>query len=122
MSDTLPAGLVITNPCGLSGTCNGTYTAACSSSSISLVGATLAPNASCFVTVNSIMGTTVGVKDNVTSAVTSTEGGSGSTAMASITVETPAPPTISKTFAAPSIPLKAPTTSTSSTPNPNPAD
>src|SRR6266496_3177662 len=108
MSDTLPAGLVITNPCGLSGSCNGTFTAACSSSSISLVGATLAPNASCFVTVNSIMGTT-------------TQGGSGSAAMASITVETPAPPTIEKAFGAPSIPLDGATTLTFTLSNPNPA-
>ena len=122
MSDTLPAGLVITNPCGLSGTCNGTFTAACSSSSISLVGATLAPNASCFVTVNSIMGTTVGVKDNVTSAVTSTEGGSGSAAMASIGVGATPTPTSTPTSTPTNTPTPTPTNTATSTPTGTPTN
>ena len=122
MSDTLPAGLVITNPCGLTGSCNGTFTAACGSSSISLVGTTLAPNASCFVAVNSIMGTTVGVKDNVTSAVTSTEGGSGSAAMASIGVGATPTPTSTPTSTPTNTPTLTPTNTATSTPTGTPTN
>jgi hypothetical protein len=86
-SDTLPSGLVVATPNGLSGSCGGgTITATAGTSSISLSGATLGASASCFFSV-SVTGTTIGTKTNVTSLISSNEGGSGSLAIASITVQ-----------------------------------
>jgi arabinogalactan endo-1,4-beta-galactosidase len=63
---------------------------------VSLSAATLAASASCNFAVN-VSGTSTGVKNNVTSAVTSTEGGSGGTASATLNVASPSqqppPPT-----------------------------
>src|SRR5579872_266732 len=88
-SNTLPAGLIVATPNGVTGSCGGgTITAAAASNSISLSGASLtsvAPSNSCTFSVN-VTGTTAGVKSEVTGAVTSNEGGAGSTASASITV------------------------------------
>ena len=107
-SDTLPAGLVVATPNGLTGSCGaGTITATAGSSSISLSGATLPVGASCTFSVD-VTGTTAGVKNNLSGRVTSTNGGSGGTAAASITVV--APPTISKAFGTPQIPLNTSTT------------
>jgi arabinogalactan endo-1,4-beta-galactosidase len=88
-TDPLPAGLTVASPNGLTGTCGGgTITAAAGSISVSLSGATLAGGVSCTFAVN-VMGTTAGAQNNVTSAVTSTEAGTGGTAAAQITVVGP---------------------------------
>jgi hypothetical protein len=85
-TDTLPAGLVVSTPNGLTGTCGGgTITATAGSGAVSLAGAALAATASCTFSVN-VTGTTAGVKNNVTGAVTSVEGGTGGTAPANVTV------------------------------------
>ncbi len=85
-TDSLPTGLTVATPNGLTGTCgNGPITAAAGSSSISLSGTTLAGAAACTFAVN-VVGTTAGAQNNVTSPVTSTEAGSGNTASAHITV------------------------------------
>jgi uncharacterized repeat protein (TIGR01451 family) len=86
-TDTLPAGLVVATPNGLSATCGGTLTALAGSSAIDLSGASLAPGASCTVIVN-VTGTTVGTKTNAVQA-TSLEGGTSTIATASISVLTP---------------------------------
>src|SRR5205085_10134255 len=70
------------------------------SGSISLSGGTLtaspAAGSSCTFSVN-VTGTSAGVKNNTTGAISSTEGGTGATSnTASLTVV--APPTISKAF------------------------
>ena len=84
--DNLPSGLVIATPNGQSGSCGGgTISATAGGTSVSLSGATLAANSSCNFSVN-VKGTTAGLKHNITSAVTSTEGGNGGTASADITV------------------------------------
>ena len=95
-SDTLPAGLVISTPNGLSGTCgSGTITAVQGTNAITLSGGTVAQNASCMFSIN-VTGIAAGTQNNVTGTVTSTEGGTGSTATASIDVV--APPSIAKAF------------------------
>ena len=114
-TDNLPAGLVVASSPNLSNTCGGTATAIGGSSSVSLSGATLIPGASCTVSVN-VTGTTAGVKNNSVQA-TSTNGGTGNTSNASITVV--APPTIAKAFGAVSIPLNGSTSLSFTITNPN---
>ena len=62
---------------------------------ISLTGATLAASTSCTFSVN-VTGIAAGIQNNTTGNVTSTEGGTGGTASASINVV--APPSIAKVF------------------------
>ena len=94
-TDTLPGGLVVSTPNGLSGSCGGgTIIATAGSNNISLTGATLATSASCTFLVN-VTGIAGGV-DNNSVTVSSTNGGTGNTSSASITVVLP--PTITKNF------------------------
>ena len=88
-NDNLPAGQVVGTPNGLTGSCGGgVITAIAGSNSVSLSGATLGASTSCTFAVN-ITGTTTGTLNNRTSAVTSTEAGSGGTASASLIVAGP---------------------------------
>src|SRR5579864_4358301 len=114
-TDSLPSGLVVATPNDLNTTCSGTATAVAGSSSVSFSGASLAPGASCTVSVN-VQGTTAGVKNNSVQ-VSSTNGGTGNTSNASITVV--APPTITKAFGAASIPLNGSTSLSFTITNPN---
>jgi arabinogalactan endo-1,4-beta-galactosidase len=85
-TDTLPSGLAVATPNGLTSTCGGgTITAAAGSNGVSLSGASLTAGASCRFAVN-VAGTVAGAQENVTSAVTSTEAGNGRAASAQITV------------------------------------
>jgi arabinogalactan endo-1,4-beta-galactosidase len=85
-TDALPSGLVVSTPNGLTGTCGGgTVTGTAGSTSVRLTGATLAASASCTFAVN-VTGMAAGTQNNVTTAVTSTEGGNGKTATANISV------------------------------------
>jgi hypothetical protein len=115
-SDTLPAGLVVATPNGLSGACgSGTITAAQATNVISLIGSTLAQSTSCTFAVN-VKGTAAGAQNNTTGNLTSVEGGAGGTASASLAVV--APPTIAKAFGVPSIPLNGTTSLTLTITNP----
>jgi arabinogalactan endo-1,4-beta-galactosidase len=88
-TDTLPAGQTVATPSGLMGSCGGgTITAVAGSSSVGLSGASLAASASCSFAVNVIV-TASGTQTNTTSAVTSTEAGSGETASANLIVAGP---------------------------------
>jgi uncharacterized repeat protein (TIGR01451 family) len=107
-SDVFPAGLIVSPSPALNSSCGGTATAAAGSGIVSLSGGTLAANASCTVSLN-ITGTAAGAMNNSVQ-VTSTEGGSGNTSTASITVV--APPVIIKAFGAASIPLNGSTSLT----------
>jgi hypothetical protein len=116
-TDTLPAGLQVATPNGLTNTCGGTATAAAGSGSISLSGGSLAANASCTIAVN-VTGVAAGVQNNTTGPISSTESGAGATSnTATITVI--GPPSIAKAFGAASIQLNATTTLSFTITNPN---
>jgi len=101
-TDTFPAGLQVAASPGLTSTCNGTATAVAGSGVVSLTGGTIAVSNSCTVTVN-VSGTAAGAYTNTTGAVTSANGGTGTTASANLAVA--APPAITKTFGAASVPV-----------------
>ena len=85
LTDTLPAGLVVTNPNGLVGSCgSGTITAVAGSGTVKLAGATLSAKATCTFSVK-VSATTTGQKNNAVT-VTSNNGGTGNTSNASLTV------------------------------------
>jgi uncharacterized repeat protein (TIGR01451 family) len=93
-TDTYPTGLVTASPSNLATTCGGVAFAG--SGLLSLTGGTIAAGSSCTVSV-SVKGSGAGVLSNTTSAVTSTEGGDGTTSnTATLTVV--APPSIAKAF------------------------
>ena len=86
-TDSLPIGLVISTPNGLSGACGGSVVATQGTNSISLSGGSLAGGANCIIVVN-VTGTSAGVKnDSLTSSATTA--GAGNTATASVTVSAP---------------------------------
>ena len=117
-TDPLPAGLVVATPNSLTNGCGGTVTAVEGSGLISVSGVNLPTSANVCVITLALTGTTAGVKNNSTTAPTSTEGGAGAPGTASITVV--APPTISKSFPTPTMPLNTTTTLTIKINNPNP--
>jgi hypothetical protein len=89
-TDNLPAGVVVANPNGLTGTCGGTVTAVPGSSTISLSGGVLAGQVGggfggCPISVN-VIGVNPGVKNNLTSLLTTNEAPSGTAAAATLVV------------------------------------
>jgi uncharacterized repeat protein (TIGR01451 family) len=102
-ADTLPAGL--TAPAATTATCGGSLSS--SATSLSFTGGTLAAGGSCTISVT-VTGTTAGVKNNTTGPIGSTESGAGSTSnTASVTVTAAGAPTITKSFASPTVALGA---------------
>ncbi|MEP7343579.1 MAG: hypothetical protein ABI977_38015, partial [Acidobacteriota bacterium] len=84
-TDTLPTGLVVDTPNGLSGSCGGgTITATQNTGIVSLSGAVLAASGSCTFSVN-VKGTIAGQKDNTVS-VTATEASGVTPGTATLTV------------------------------------
>jgi uncharacterized protein (TIGR03437 family) len=113
-TDPLPAGLAVSSPNGLTGSCGaGTITTA--AGSVTLSGATLGASASCSFSVN-VTGTAAGPTNNVTSAVTSNEGGTGLAASASLDVI--APTSLAVSLGASGIPLNGVTSLTFTLVNP----
>ena len=117
-TDTLPSGLVVADPNGVTGSCGGgTITATAGGPTISLSGATLAAGASCTFSVG-VVGLAAGTYQDSTGPVGSTQGGPGDPATATITVAalstpTPAPTTVVLgATAAPTTALTPPPTST----------
>jgi hypothetical protein len=88
-TDNLPAGVQVASSNNLSNTCGGTATANAGSGVISLTGGTLFQNSTCMVVAN-VTATSAGSKNNVSNAVTSTTGGTGNQATATLTVTCPA--------------------------------
>jgi uncharacterized repeat protein (TIGR01451 family) len=115
-SDTLPTGLVVSTPNGLSNNCGGTASATAGTTGISLTGGTTAVNSSCTVVVN-VTGATSGQYTNTSGAVSSANGGTGNTATANLTVAQP--PSATKSFGATSIPMGGTTSLTFNVSNPN---
>jgi CSLREA domain-containing protein/uncharacterized repeat protein (TIGR01451 family) len=118
-SDTLTNGLQVASTPGVTNSCGGTVTATANSTSISLVGGTIAtPGATCTIVVN-VTGTQSGSNiPNTTGAISSTNGGTGATSnTATITVASP--PSVTKTFAPTRIPLNGTTLLTINITNPN---
>lgn len=114
-TDALPSGLVIASPNQLSNTCNGAAVATAASGAVSLSGGTLAALGVCSVSVK--VTAPEGIYNNVTSAVTSTEGGNGN--MGSATVTVALPPTIAKSFSSVAIPAGGSTSLSFTITNPN---
>ena len=119
-TDSLPAGLEVSNPDGLTGSCGGgTITSVAGSGSVSLSGAALAASAQCTFSVN-VTGTTAGVKNN-SAQVSDTTAGAGNTADASVTVDALLPPSMTKAFGTASMAVNASTSLSFTITNPNSA-
>jgi uncharacterized repeat protein (TIGR01451 family) len=114
-TDNLPAGVEVAATPNVTGACGGSVTATAGTGVISLTGGSIAASGSCMISVD-VTGTTAGVKNNSVT-VSSTEGGTGNTANATLTVV--APPTISKAFNPTSIPVGGVSTLTFTINNPN---
>ncbi len=84
-TDTLPAGLAIDIPNGLTSNCGGTLAAVGGTNAISLTGGSLAAGASCTFSVN-VFGLANGTQVNTTSTITSTNAGTGLAATATLVI------------------------------------
>jgi uncharacterized repeat protein (TIGR01451 family) len=112
-SDTLPTGLSVSN--GSTSTCNGGTLTRTSPSSIALSGGSLADGASCTVSAM-VTGNAAGSYTITSGNVSSTEGGQGNTATASINVD--AYPSIAAAFNPSSVAVGATTQLTITITNP----
>jgi trimeric autotransporter adhesin len=117
--DSLPSGLVVATPNGLVNNCGGNVNADAGVSTVFINAVTLAPGSSCTWSIN-VVANSAGIKNNVTSAISSTESGTGgAAATASIAVPLPANPVLSKAFGAASIAIGQTTSLTFTIANPN---
>ena len=94
LSDTLPAGLSVATPNGVSGRARGTVTALAGSASISLAGGTIPVGSSCTFSLDVTAADVPGPKTITTRAVSSANGGTGNTATASLTIRAPTATTL----------------------------
>ncbi|HEY1436083.1 MAG TPA: choice-of-anchor C family protein, partial [Casimicrobiaceae bacterium] len=118
-TDTLPPGLVVSTPNGLTGGCgaSGSIVATAGSDTVSLTSGSLPAGNTCTFQVN-VTGTTLGIKNNTTGPVGP---GPGNPALASVTVipAPVAPPTIAKSFSAVTIEVNESTKLSFTIDNPN---
>ena len=106
VSDTIPSGMSASGT--VTNTCGGTAALATGPPQVlSLAGGSIAISGSCTVSVT-VAGTTAGAIVNTTGNVTSTEGGTGTDATATLAVV--GPPSLNKAFGAASVPLHGTTT------------
>ena len=140
-TDSLPAGVVVASPNQLSNNCGGTVTADPGASSISLSGGSIGPavqlrpqlkgavrrldpvaSGACFISLV-VQATTIGVKNNTSSPASANESGPGAPSNTATLTVIPAPvvvpPTISKAFGDPLIPVNGSTSLTFNLANPN---
>lgn len=119
-TDTMPAGLVIATPNGLSQSCTNagptTVTATAGSGNIIFLNPLLSVGGSCTLTVN-VTGTTNGLKTN--SVVVSSFGGAGNMATANIFVGSLTAPTVTQAFGASTLAIGGTTSLTVNITNPN---
>ncbi|MCW8922941.1 MAG: hypothetical protein OQK69_04845 [Gammaproteobacteria bacterium] len=101
VSDTMPADLVFAAPPNAATTCTGA-SLSISGTTISIAGGTIPASGSCTVSVD-VTSSVNGVFNNTTNAVSSSNGGTGATASATLT--TTPKPTISKAFSVSTIPV-----------------
>lgn len=97
-SDTYPVGLLNVAPLVTTNTCGGTLTAAGGGDTISLSGGSIPAANSCTVSIQ-VSSLTVGTYANTSGTVSSSNGGNGNNASATLTVSAIMPPVISKSFA-----------------------
>jgi hypothetical protein len=114
-TDSLPGGVIVATPNGLTSTCGGSAIATAGSGTISLTGGTIASSGSCTVSAK-VVGVSEGIYLNSV-VVTSTNGGTGNTATDTLYVATP--PNLSKSFGAVSIGVNGATSLTFTLMNPN---
>lgn len=89
-TDTLPDGLIVSTPSALTGSCgSGLISAPAGGTAIGLANATIAAGAVCSFSVN-VQGVRAGPQNNLTSAISSANGGNGLPASAAIEVDIPA--------------------------------
>ncbi|MFN8558940.1 MAG: hypothetical protein U0531_16915 [Dehalococcoidia bacterium] len=89
LSDTFPAGVQVDTAPGATNSCGGTFAPAAGATTVSLSGGAIAAaGGTCAVSVK-VKATTSGAKVNSTGAVSSTEGGTGGTATATLSVLPP---------------------------------
>jgi hypothetical protein len=122
-SDTLPAGLVVATPNGLSGGCGGgTITAVAGTNMISLSGGSIGVNASCIFSVNVLASTAGNFLNTTSNVVNAIPGGpfTGNTASDLLIVVPIRPPTINKTFGEVTVPINGITGLSFTITNPNP--
>jgi uncharacterized protein (TIGR03382 family) len=84
-TDALPVGLTVATPSGLTNSCGGTVTATAGGTIIVLSGAIVPANGPCALSAN-VTAITSGSKMNTTSAITSTQGGTGNNAFSQLIV------------------------------------
>lgn len=85
-TDNLPAGLQVAATPALTNTCGGTVGAAAGAAAVTLTGGTITTaGGTCTITV-AVTATTPGPKVNTTGAITSTQGGTGGTATATLDI------------------------------------
>ena len=77
-TDTLPSGLVVADTPNVTGVCGGTVTATAGTDTISLSGGSITGGGNCVISVD-VKGTSPGIKNNTTGAVSSTTAGTGLT-------------------------------------------